>query len=595
MPIVAFPGLAPAVPEIALVCAAMALLIIGVLRGEGSSKLVSWLSVAVLIATLVIAGLLGGERQIGFYGMFINDAFAVFMKALVLLGSAVTIIMGLRYNEEHQIARFEFPVLVLLATAGMMVMISANDLITLYLGLELQSLALYVVASFDRDSVRSTEAGLKYFVLGALASGMLLYGASLVYGFTGTTSFANIAGLFGGGAKPSAGLIIGMVFVSVGLAFKCSAVPFHMWTPDVYEGAPTPVTAFFSVAPKIAAVALFVRFLIEPLGGLLAEWRQIIVFLSVASMILGAVAAIAQTNIKRLMAYSSIGHVGYALIGLAAATPNGIRGVLVYMAIYLFMNIGTWAVILCMRQRGQMLEGISDLSGIGRTNDEARRLAREGAPEGTLVWADAQEAGRGRRGRPWLSPPGNLYLSLLLRPDAPASRAPQLGFVTALALADALRLLAGTGLALSLKWPNDVLAGRAKLAGILLESEMAAGGGLDFVIIGVGVNLTSAPRDLEYPAASLSDQGFPGITPASLLESFAEHFALWLECWRAEGFVPVRAAWLNRAGGIGEAVRVRLETLTLEGRFLDLDQDGALVIEPGGDRRRIAAGEGSPG
>ncbi|TMJ75516.1 MAG: biotin--[acetyl-CoA-carboxylase] ligase, partial [Alphaproteobacteria bacterium] len=206
---------------------------------------------------------------------------------------------------------------------------------------------------------------------------------------------------------------------------------------------------------------------------------------------------------------------------------------------------------------------------IGSTNDEARRLAREGAAEGTLVWADAQEAGRGRRGRPWLSPLGNLYLSLVLRPDAPASRAPQLGFVTALALADALRLLAGTGLALSFKWPNDVLAGRAKLAGILLESEMAAGGGLDFVIVGVGVNLASAPRDLEYPAASLSDQGFPGITPASLLESFTEHFALWLECWRADGFVPVRAAWLNRAGGIGEAVRVRLETLTLEGRFLD--------------------------
>src|SRR5207244_1480120 len=321
----------------------------------------------VLVATLVIAGVLGGPRQIGFYGMFVTDAFAVFMKVLVLLGSAVTIIMGLRYNEEHGIARFEFPVLVLLATAGMMVMISANDLITLYLGLELQSLALYVVASFDRDSVRSTEAGLKYFVLGALASGMLLYGASLIYCFTGTISFANLAGLFGGGAKPSAGLIIGMVFVAVGLAFKCSAVPFHMWTPDVYEGAPTPVTAFFSVAPKIAAVALFVRFLVEPFGGLLVEWRQIIVFLSVASMVLGAVAAIAQQNIKRLMAYSSIGHVGYALIGLAAASPAGIRGILVYMAIYLFMNLGTWTVILCMRQDGQMLERIDDLSGLGRT------------------------------------------------------------------------------------------------------------------------------------------------------------------------------------------------------------------------------------
>src|SRR5207248_478139 len=362
-----FPGLAPAVPEVVLVCAAMALLILGVLRGEGSSKLVSWLSVAVLIATLVIAGLLGGERQFGFYGMFINDAFAVFMKALVLLGSAVTIIMGLRYDEEHQIARFEFPVLVMLATTGMMVMVSANDLITLYVGFELQSLALYVTASFDRDSVRSTEAGLKYFVLGALASGMLLYGISLVYGFAGTTSFAGLAQLFGGAAKPSSGLVIGIVFITVGLAFKVSAVPFHMWTPDVYEGAPTPVTAFFSIAPKIAAVALFIRFLVEPFGGLLVEWRQIIVFLSVASMALGAVAAIAQTNIKRLMAYSSIGHVGYALIGLAAASPAGIRGVLVYMAIYLFMNLGTWTVILCMRQKGQMLEGIADLSGLGRT------------------------------------------------------------------------------------------------------------------------------------------------------------------------------------------------------------------------------------
>src|SRR6266853_2882520 len=367
MPTVLPPDLSPALPEILLACGAMALLLLGVFRGEGSTRLVSWLAVGVLIGTLVLSGLVGGQHRVGFYGMFVTDAFAVFMKALVLVGSAVSIIMALNYNEEHRIARFEFPVLILLATTGMMVMVSANDLITLYLGLELQSLALYVVAAFDRDSVRSTEAGLKYFVLGALASGMLLYGASLVYGFTGTTSFANLASLFGGGAKPAAGLIIGMVFVAVGLAFKCSAVPFHMWTPDVYEGAPTPVTAFFSVAPKIAAVALFVRFLVEPLGGLLAEWRQIIVFLSVASMLLGAVAAIAQTNIKRLMAYSSIGHVGYALIGLAAATPNGIRGVLVYMAIYLFMNIGTWAVILCMRQRGQMLEGISDLSGLGRS------------------------------------------------------------------------------------------------------------------------------------------------------------------------------------------------------------------------------------
>jgi NADH-quinone oxidoreductase subunit N len=274
--------------------------------------------------------------------------------------------MGLRFFEEHKIARFEFPVLVLLGSTGMMIMVSANDLITLYLGLELQSLALYVVASFDRDSRRSSEAGLKYFVLGALASGMLLYGASLVYGFSGTTNFAGLATALSAG-HTSPGMLIGLIFVVVGLAFKVSAVPFHMWVPDVYEGAPTPVTAFFSVAPKMAAVALFVRFLIEPFGPMLGEWRQIVVFLSIASMVLGSVAAIAQTNVKRLMAYSSIGHVGYALIGLAAGTPNGIRGVLVYMAIYLFMNAGTFAVILCMKQQGKMVEGISDLAGLARS------------------------------------------------------------------------------------------------------------------------------------------------------------------------------------------------------------------------------------
>ena len=225
----------------------------------------------------------------------------------------------------------------------------------------------YVVAAFNRNSTRSSEAGLKYFVLGALSSGMLLYGASLIYGFTGTTAFSEIATLVSGGAAPSAGVLIGLVFVVVGLAFKVSAVPFHMWTPDVYEGAPTPVTAFFAVAPKIAALALFVRFMIEPFGALIGEWRQVIVFLSIASMVLGAVAAIAQTNIKRLMAYSSIGHVGYALIGLATGTAAGIRGVLVYMAIYLFMTVGTWAVILCMRRNGRMLEGISDLAGLSRS------------------------------------------------------------------------------------------------------------------------------------------------------------------------------------------------------------------------------------
>jgi NADH-quinone oxidoreductase subunit N len=367
MSVIATPDFLPALPEIVLACAAMLLLLIGVFRGEGSTRLVSWLAVLVLIGILVLAARFDFDRHVAFYGMFVTDTFGLFMKALVLIGSAVAIVMSIRYNEEHQIGRFEFPVLVLLAATGMMVMVSANDLITLYLGLELQSLALYVVAAFDRDSVRSSESGLKYFVLGALSSGMLLYGASMIYGFTGTTSFIELAKVMTGSGTPSPGLIIGIVFVSVGIAFKVSAVPFHMWVPDVYEGAPTPVTAFFAVAPKMAAIALFMRFLIEPFGAMLTEWRQIIVFLSVASMVLGSVAAIAQTSIKRLMAYSSIGHIGYALIGLAAATPNGIRGVLVYMAIYLFMNVGTFSVILCMRHRGKMLEGINDLAGLSRT------------------------------------------------------------------------------------------------------------------------------------------------------------------------------------------------------------------------------------
>jgi NADH-quinone oxidoreductase subunit N len=363
----ALPLLTPAAPEMFLAAAAMALLLLGVARPNGSARLISWLAVLALLFALLGEFALGGERRIGFYGMFITDAFSLFMKALVLIGSAATILMGLRYNEDRAIARFEFPVLILLASTGMMVMVSANDLITLYVGLELQNLALYVVASFERDTVRSTEAGLKYFVLSALSSGLLLYGASLIYGFTGTTSFAVLARIAAGTSAPGVGLVIGIVFVVVGLAFKVSAVPFHMWTPDVYEGAPTPVTAFFSVAPKMAAFALFVRFMIAPFAPFLSEWRQIIVFLSIASMVLGAVAGIAQENIKRLMAYSAIGHVGYALIGVAAGTADGIRGVLVYLAIYFLMTLGAFAVILAMRRNGRMVEGINDLAGLSRT------------------------------------------------------------------------------------------------------------------------------------------------------------------------------------------------------------------------------------
>jgi len=366
MPIYPLPDLLPALPEMFLVGAAMALLMVGAFRGEGSTRLVSWLTVAVLLVDIGLVIATGTERRVALNGLFITDGFAAFMKILVLIGSAASVVMAMAYNEREKIARFEFPVLILLATTGMLMMISADDLISLYIGLELQSLALYVVAAFKRDTATSSEAGLKYFVLGALSSGMLLYGCSLIYGFSGTTSFEQLTASFAGG-EYSIGIIVGIVFVSVGLAFKCSAVPFHMWTPDVYEGAPTPVTAFFSVAPKIAAIALFIRFLVEPFGGLTTEWRQIIQFIAVASMLLGAFAAINQRNIKRLMAYSSIGHVGYALIGLAAGTEKGILGVLAYMAIYLVMNLGTFAVILCMRRDGKMIEAISELAGLSKT------------------------------------------------------------------------------------------------------------------------------------------------------------------------------------------------------------------------------------
>ncbi len=364
-----FPDLMPALPEIFLACAAMALLLLGVFRGDDSTRLVSWLAIgSFVIAALLVLGL-GSTRVVTFGGLFVMDGFGTFMKVLVLLGSSLSVVLSMDYIEREQMKRFEYPVLMMLATVGMLMMVSANDLISLYVGLELQSLALYVIAAFRRDYAKSSEAGLKYFVLGALSSGMLLYGASLVYGFAGTTSFDRLAALLGDHQTHApVGLIVGLVFVAAGVAFKISAVPFHMWTPDVYEGAPTPVTAFFAVAPKVAAIALFVRVLIEPFGALTDQWRQIIYFTSMASMVLGSFAAIGQTNIKRLMAYSSIGHIGYALVGLAAGTELGVRSVIFYMAIYIFMNIGTFAVILCMRQGGRMVEEISDLAGLSRTH-----------------------------------------------------------------------------------------------------------------------------------------------------------------------------------------------------------------------------------
>lgn len=357
-----------ALPEIFLACSAIALLMLGVFRGEGSSRLVMTFSVTAIIVTLGLL-LMGPTRNTSaFNGLFANDGFGDFMKMLVLIGAALTMVMAQRYIEREQMARFELPVLLLFSTVGMLMMISANDLIALYMGVELQSLALYVVAAIRRDTLRSSEAGLKYFVLGSLSSGMLLYGLSMIYGFTGTTNFTALAEIFANGGEVSLGLTVGLVFLAAGLAFKISAVPFHMWTPDVYEGAPTAITAFFAVAPKIAGMALFVRVLMGPFGELVDQWQQIIVFIAVASMIVGALAAISQKNIKRLMAYSSIGNMGYALVGLAAGTPEGIRAVAVYMAIYLFMNVGTFAVILCMRVNDRMVERIDDLKGLSRTN-----------------------------------------------------------------------------------------------------------------------------------------------------------------------------------------------------------------------------------
>ncbi|WP_373088901.1 NADH-quinone oxidoreductase subunit NuoN [Sneathiella sp.] len=362
------PDFSIALPEIFLACAALALLMVGAFRGNSSAKLISWLSVVVLAIVALLLAYGPPDTKVSFNGLFRDDAFGIFMKTLCLGASALAIIMSIDYNRREKIARFEFPILILIATLGMMIMISANDLMTLYLGLELMSLSLYVTAAFRRDSVRSTEAGLKYFVLGALSSGLLLYGVSLIYGFSGTTNFDGLASIFTGEeARAEIGLLIGLVFLIAGLAFKVSAVPFHMWTPDVYEGVPTPVTAFFATAPKVAAIALFLRVFVGPFGELVGQWQQIIVFISIASMILGAFAAIYQKNFKRLMAYSAIGHIGYALIGLAAGTEEGARGILIYMTIYVIMNIGTFAVILSMRQRDGMVEDISELSGLSKS------------------------------------------------------------------------------------------------------------------------------------------------------------------------------------------------------------------------------------
>jgi NADH-quinone oxidoreductase subunit N len=358
--------LSVALPELTLALGAMALLLVGVATRKERGELVLWIAVLVLaLAGFFVVRSSGTATLFG--DSFIVDPFARVMKLLTLIGAAATLLMSVDYWQAAGRLKFEFPVLVLLAATGMLMMISANDLIALYVGLELQSLALYVVAAFDRRSARSSEAGLKYFVLGALSSGMLLYGASLIYGFTGSTLFADIAAA----VQPSGvnlGLVFGLVFLLAGLAFKISAVPFHMWTPDVYEGAPTPVTAFFAAAPKLAAMALIVRTLFAAFPAVTHEWQQIVTFLAIASMALGAFAAIGQRNIKRLMAYSSIGHMGYALVGLAAGTVEGVQGVIIYLAVYLAMTLGTFACILAMRRNGHMVEDIDQLAGLSRTS-----------------------------------------------------------------------------------------------------------------------------------------------------------------------------------------------------------------------------------
>ncbi len=359
----------PLLPEILLSIAGMALLMVGVFLGDKAAKPLCFVVAAALLATFAIS--LATPAGPAFGGLFVADRLAVFAKALIVIGAAATALMAAGRAAPADGSgpmRFEQPVLMLFATVGMMLMVSANDLISLYVGLELQSLSLYVLAAIRRDSLRATEAGLKYFVLGALSSGMLLYGAGLIYGYTGATGFDLIAERVQAMGAPSLGLVVGIVFLLAGLAFKVSAAPFHMWTPDVYEGADTPITAFFAAAPKAAALALFARVMADPLGDAAEAWGQIVAVIAALSVVIGAFGALAQRNIKRLMAYSSIGHVGFALVGLAAASEAGVRGLLIYSAIYLFMNLAAFACVMAMQRDGQAVENIEDLSGASRTH-----------------------------------------------------------------------------------------------------------------------------------------------------------------------------------------------------------------------------------
>src|SRR6266852_4585366 len=706
--------LLPVLPELVLAAGAMVLLMLGAYRGgPQTTSLVTGLAVCLLVLVGVLELLLPAGKLTTFSGSFIVDDFARFLKILTLIGSAATLILSAEFLADPSRRIFEYAILVLLSTLGMMVLISAGDLIMLYLGLELMSLALYVVAASNRDNAKSTEAGLKYFVLGALSSGMLLYGASLVYGFTGTVSFAGIAA----GAKTgSVGIVFGLVFLLAGLCFKVSAVPFHMCTPDVYEGAPTPVTAFFASAPKVAALAVFTRVALTAFPGIMSQWQQIVVFVAIASMVLGSFAAIGQKNIKRLMAYSSIGHMGFALVGLAAGTAEGAQGVLVYISIYVAMTLGSFAVILTMKRNGQHVENISDFAGlsrtnpllafffamllfslagipplagffakwyvfvaaikaglftlavvgvlasvvgafyyltiikvmyfdeplgqldpmrmelrtvlavaglfnifffvypgplvsmatlaafdsIGSTNAEAIARARGGEPGPMWFVTSEQTAGRGRRHRPWIAPRGNLASSILEVIDVSPAVAATLGFAAGLALEAALqrvsveaslRAAGSDHMKFSLKWPNDVLAGRQKLAGILLEAEAVTDNRLA-VVVGIGTNVIAAPEGTPTPATSLAALGVHiGAEElfAVLSDSWAEFRGIWDQ---GHGFGEIRRLWLERAAGLGQGVAIHSGGTIVEGTFDTVDEQGCMIVRTSdGKRVPISAGD----
>ena len=352
-------------PEIFISLAIMFLLILGVFK-KNSSNIIHYLSIVCLLITgILIMNNPSGIQVTLFSGSFIIDNLSSFMKILTILGGASILLMSKKFLKISKIFLIEYPILILSSILGMLVMISSNDLMVFYIGLELQSLALYVLASFNRDQLKSSESGLKYFVLSALSSGLLLYGCSLIYGFSGSTNFDIISNTVNSNHY---GLTFGIVFILVGLSFKISAVPFHMWAPDVYEGSPTPVTLFFSVVPKIAALTVFIRFLYVPFINMMDQWQPIIIFLSIASMIFGAIAAIGQKNLKRLIAYSSIGHIGYALAGLSVGTNEGLQSSIVYISIYIVMNLGFFSCLLMMKKNDLYFETIEDLSGLSKNH-----------------------------------------------------------------------------------------------------------------------------------------------------------------------------------------------------------------------------------